>query len=93
MKHLSAEPRCTNTFLKPDIDVNHLSGLTEKQMARLPRERCGRPMLPVYGTDGLPIASYCGHCDGPLHRHIRGPEVTAAYNERRKTWPWPKGFA
>lgn len=84
MNALSAEPRCTNTILKPDIDVSALSTLTDRQLNRLPREKCGRLMHPVYGSNNLPIAAYCSHCDGPLDTHTRGPEIVAAYNERRK---------
>lgn len=75
--------RCTNTIIKPSLD--HIGSLTRKQLDRLPRERCARPMLPIYAEDGYNvIAEYCMHCDGPLNEHIRGPEVLVAYNERRR---------
>lgn len=89
MNYLSAEPRCSNAILKKDIDVQHLANLTEKQLDRLPRELCARPLLPVYDNAEQVIGHYCAHCDGPLHRNIRGPEVLAAYMERRRTWTWP----
>lgn len=77
--------RCTNAVLKPAVDIIHIGSLTEKQLARLPRERCARPMLPVYAEDGYNvIAEYCWNCDGPLSEYIRGPEITAAYNAKRE---------
>lgn len=87
MKHLSAEPRCTNTILKPDVDIMHWPK-SQKALDRLPREMCARPLLPIYGEDRVTVvASYCQHCDGPLHRNTRGAEAKAAYYEARKNHP------
>lgn len=76
--------RCTNTLLKA-VDIENLGPMTAKQLDRLPREMCARPMLPVHGPDKVTvIAHYCHHCDGPLHNNFRGPDVASGYNERRK---------
>lgn len=83
-KFISAEPRCTNAELKVDI-ADLPQRMTLKTLDHLPREMCARPLLPIYGEDRVTVvASYCQHCDGPMHRHQRGPEAKAAYYEARR---------
>lgn len=83
MVSIDGYERCTNTFLKPAVDIQHLGPMTAKQLDRLPRQICARPMLPVFGLDGVTvIAHYCHNCDGPLHNNTRGPQIVAGYIER-----------
>ena len=75
--------RCTNSILKQNIEIRHWPE-SQKALDRLPRERCARPLLPIYNDAMETLGWFCYHCDGPLHTHTRGPDVTKAYNERRQ---------
>ena len=86
-KYQSTTPRCTNAMLK--VDVQDLpKNMTLKQLDRIPRDLCSRPLLPIYGEDGLTVvAQYCANCDGPLHRYERGPEAVKKYYDARRRHP------
>jgi len=82
----ASTPRCTNAYLKKPSDIEQMGKMTGRQLDRLPRELCGRPLIPIL-RDDIPIAQFCAHCDGPLADHERGPQVLTAYKDRRKSNP------